>query len=145
MKAGKEEQIQALHAATTRLLRLARRGDGRAGVGPAQTSALSALAENGAMSVQELAVFEGVAHATMSRIVSALEAAGAVTKAVNPKDRRTQSVKLTEKGRRQHQAAEARRRQLIEAAVSLLKPESADDLAQVLTLMAERLTPRRQT
>jgi len=139
MKQSRRAQVADLHAASMRLLRLARRGDGQAGLGPAQTSALNALLERGPMSVRALAAHEGVAHATMSRMLSGLENMGALTKTVDVRDRRRQLVKLTEKGKRLSEEAGDRRRQMIGAVVSMLRQESVDDLTAVLSKLADRL------
>jgi DNA-binding MarR family transcriptional regulator len=133
-------QSIALHKAAARLLRAARRGDGRAGSGPAQTSALGALVEWGPMSVAQLAAREGVSHATMSRMLAALEDAGAVRKQADPADARRQIVRLTRKGRAIHGAAYARRQRMIDTLVAMLRPETVDDLVAVLSLMAQRTT-----
>ncbi len=91
------------------------------------------------MSVRALAEHEGVAHATMSRMLSGLEDMGALTKAVDVHDRRRQLVRLTEKGKRLSEEANDRRRQMIEAVVSMLRQESVDDLTTVLSRLADRL------
>lgn len=142
MKLSTADQSARLHAAAARLLRVARRSDGLAGSGPAQTSALGALYEHGAMTVKELANSEGVAHPTMSRLLAGLEASGAVTKREDTADRRRQVVNLTGKGRRMYEAAYQRRQQLIDLLVAQLKPETVADLLAVLSAMAQRSAKR---
>jgi len=136
--ADRTAQIDRLHAAADILLRRARRGDGKAGLGPAQVSALGLLAQHGPMAIRDLAETETVAHPTMSRMVSALVAAGAVVKDSDPADRRRQVVRLTGLGRRRHQEAHGRRRALIEAMAAMLRPESVDDLERALDALARR-------
>jgi len=128
-----------LHSAAVRLIRIARRGDGRAGVGPAQMSVLSVLSDRAPLSVRTLADTEGVAHATMSRLVANLEAAGLVTKTADRRDRRRQMVELTRLGRAKHEEARGRRYQLTKALVALLKPATVEDLSHVLCGLADRL------
>jgi DNA-binding MarR family transcriptional regulator len=128
-----------LHSAAVRLLRIARRGDGRAGTGPAQMSVLSLLADREPLSVRELAAAEGVAHATMSRIVASLNAAELVTKMSDRRDRRRQMVELTPLGRAKHQEARGRRQQMTEALVALMKPATVEDLSSALCRLADRL------
>lgn len=131
-KKANSEQAALVHKLSARLLRFARRSDGRAGLGPAQTSAISLLAERGPMSIRELAEAEGVAHATMSRMVSMLEDNGAVTKSRDRHDGRRQKVELTAKGRRLEAAAQERRQQMIDQMVGMLRPETVSELIGVL-------------
>lgn len=126
------EQAVLLHTLAARLLRFARRSDGTAGLGPAQVSALNLLLERGPMSIRALAEAEGVAHATMSRMISMLEEAGAVTKSRDEDDGRKQSIELTPKGRRLEAEARARRQRMVDEMVGMLRPETVDELIVVL-------------
>src|SRR6202048_2156749 len=62
-----------LHSAAIHLLRKVRAQDRRAGIGPAQLSALSVLVFGGPRSLKELADTEQVRPPAMSRIVVGLE------------------------------------------------------------------------
>jgi DNA-binding MarR family transcriptional regulator len=131
-------QASELQKAATRILRVARRLDRGDGVGPTQLAVLSILAERGARAVGELAAIENVAAPTMSRLVATIEKAGLVTKTTGT-DRRVQTVALTEAGRTIQRDAEARRRRMVEALVSRLKPETVADLLEVLGPLAAGL------
>lgn len=126
------ERAELLHSLAERVLRHARKGDGKAGLGPAQVSALGMLRERGDMSIKALAEAEGVAHATMSRMVSMLEKSGAVTKTRDGQDSRKQTVALTQRGREFEKEARARRQQLIDAMVGMLRIETVDELIVVM-------------
>lgn len=126
------EQAVLLHMLATRLLRFARRNDGTGGLGPAQVSALGLLVERGPMSIRALAEAEGVAHATMSRLVSMLEEVGAITKARDADDARRQRIELTAKGRRLEADARERSQKLVDELVGMLRPETVDELVVVL-------------
>lgn len=84
------------------------------------------------MTIRELADAEGIAHATMSRMVSMLEENGAVTKTRDKQDARKQKIELTAKGRRLEAAARERRQQLIDQMVGMLRPETVAELVGVL-------------
>lgn len=84
------------------------------------------------MSIGDLAEAEGVAHATMSRMASMLEEAGAITKTRDKDDARKQNIELTAKGRRLEAEARARRQRVIDEMVGMLRPETVDELVVVL-------------
>jgi len=103
------ELATRLHAATIRLLRTLRREDDGTGLSAPRLSALSVVAFAGPLSLAELAAAEQVRPPTMSRIVDALVAAGLVTRAPDPADRRSVRIAATAKGRAVMEAGRARR------------------------------------
>lgn len=93
------EVAVALHRAAIRLLRMMRVADAETGVSPPKLSALSVLAFGGPQSLSGLARAEQVTAATMSRLVSDLEADGLVAKRADRADRRGVRIEVTERGR----------------------------------------------
>jgi DNA-binding MarR family transcriptional regulator len=86
-----------LYVAVGRLVRVLRR-TGTAEVSPGAFSALAALSASGPLRPGDLAVREGVAAPTMTRIVAGLEEAGYVRRTPDPQDRRAVLVDLTDSG-----------------------------------------------
>ena len=113
-----------LHAAAIRLLRTLRREDDGSGLSAPRLSALSVVAFAGPLSLAELAAAEQVRPPTMSRIVDALVAAGLVTRAPDPADRRSVRIAATAKGRRVMEAGRERRVRALAARLGAL---GADD------------------
>ena len=91
---------EGLNSAAVHLLRRLRRVDLALGVGPARLSALSVLVFGGPRSLGELSGEEQVTPATMSRVVSGLEADGLAVRNAHPKDLRALRITATAKGRR---------------------------------------------
>ena len=89
-----------LHSAAIHLLRRLRREDARWGLSAPRLSALSVLVFGSrALTLGELAAREQVKPPTMTRLVSALEAQGLVTRDTDPDDGRVIRVRATAKGR----------------------------------------------
>jgi len=85
-----------LAVALARLTRVMRRGGDLAGLGPGSISALATLVRSGPMRLGDLALREGVAPPTLTRIVTGLEESGHVVRAPDPDDRRATRVQATE-------------------------------------------------
>jgi DNA-binding MarR family transcriptional regulator len=94
---ARDDVAARLYVALGRLVRVLRR-TGTAEVSPGAFSALAALSAAGQLRPGDLAVREGVAAPTMTRIVAGLEEAGYVRRAPDPQDRRAVLVQLTEAG-----------------------------------------------
>ena len=97
------ETANHLHSAAIHLLRLVRKQDALAGVGPAQLSALSVLVFGGGggrMTLGQLAAAEQVQPPTMTRIVTGLERSGLAERVSDPGDARRVQVRATPKGER---------------------------------------------
>jgi DNA-binding MarR family transcriptional regulator len=86
-----------LYVAVGRLVRVLRR-TGTAEISPGAFSALAALSAAGPLRPGDLAVREGVAAPTMTRIVAGLEEAGYVRRAPDPQDGRAVLVDITQAG-----------------------------------------------
>src|SRR6476661_10655355 len=77
-----------LHSAAIHLLRRLRREDDASGLSAPRLSALSVVVFGGPLTLGALAAAEQVRPPTMTRIVSALEAAGLVQREPGPRDGR---------------------------------------------------------
>jgi DNA-binding MarR family transcriptional regulator len=128
-----------LHSAAIHLLRGLRRNDAALGVGPAKLSALSVLVFGGPRSVGALARAEQVRLPTMSRLVTALERDGLVTRVPDPKDGRSAIVHPTGVGRSVLRRGRDRR---IADLTRRLDALTATDLEAIdrATALVERLT-----
>src|SRR6202022_2297743 len=115
-----------LHSAAIHLLRKVRAQDRRAGIGPAQLSALSVLVFGGPRSLKELAEAEQVRPPTMSRIVVGLERTRLVRRKATDDKRR---MLLTATARGAKILREGRQRR-VEMLVRALQELSGDELSE---------------
>src|ERR687886_1208066 len=93
------EAANRFHSAAIHALRHVRREDPATGLSAARLSALSVLVFGGARTLGELAAAEQVRPPTMTRLVSALEAAGLVGREGDPADGRVTRIHATARGR----------------------------------------------
>lgn len=103
------EIAEAIHSAAIRLLRIVRVEDTRAGIAPAQLSALSVLVFHGPVTLGQLAAVEQVKPPTMSRIIQSLVQQGLVERVSQPTDRRALRLTATPRGRKLLIAGKQRR------------------------------------
>jgi len=115
-----------LNSVAIHLVRRLRRADESLGVTSARLSALSVLVFGGPRTISQLAEAEQVAGPTISKIVTALEAAGLVRRAAHRTDARSVVLTATPKGVR---LMERGRRQRIVRLVDELRSLPDDDLA----------------
>ncbi len=134
-KSDSLEVADRLHSAAIRVLRAVRAADAESGLSAAKLSALSVLAFGGPQSLGALARAEQVTAATMSKLVSDLEAEGLAAKRVNHTDRRGVRIEVTSKGRALMQAARKRRLALLQKRVARLSAGERAKLAAAAELM----------
>jgi DNA-binding MarR family transcriptional regulator len=132
------ETAARLQSLATRLLRLARRGDRESGIGSAQYSAMAVLHTDAPLPLVELARRERVAHPTMSRVVAALVRQNLVARVADARDRRSRLLALTDEGRAVYERISARRIEITAAVLSLLKPETVEDVTAAVATVAAR-------
>jgi DNA-binding MarR family transcriptional regulator len=123
----------ALHSAAVRLLRRARTADSGMDLDGPRASLLSVLVFGGPRPVTALATIEQVSPPAITKLVTALEAEGLVTRRRPDGDRRVVLVAATPAGRRLLERGRAARVRVI---ADLLADASAEDLA-VLARAAE--------
>ena len=131
------EIAEALHAGAIRVLRIVRVEDTKAGIGPAQLSALSVLVFVGPRTLGELAAAEQVTPPTMSRIVQALVEQGLADRISPPEDRRSVRIGPTARGRKLLLAGRDRRVRVLAKHLERLNDDDLNTLAQAARLLAE--------
>lgn len=129
------EVATTLHRAAIRLLRTVRVADDETGVSAPKLSALSVLTFGGAQSLTSLARAEQVTSATMSKLVSDLEADGLVAKRVDKEDRRGLRIEVTAKGRTLMEEGRKRRLALLNTRIAKLTREERAQLADASAVM----------
>lgn len=130
-----------MHSAAIHLLRRVRTEDASSGLTPSRLSALSVVVFAGPLSLGELAAAEGVRPPTMTRIVSALQEAGLVTK-LPARDRRSVSIAATDAGRRLLDDARERRLQALAGLLGELEPGEVETVAAAADLIESALGGR---
>ena len=117
-----------LHSAALHLLRRLRLEDDVLGLSPPRLSALSVVVYAGPLAIGALAVAEGVAAPTMTRLVDGLEHDGFVRRRRDPADARGVLVEATPAGKRILTRGRAQRVQTLAAGLAAL---SDDELAAI--------------
>ncbi|HEX4936461.1 MAG TPA: MarR family transcriptional regulator, partial [Gemmatimonadaceae bacterium] len=129
------------HSAAIHLLRRLRAEDRRTGLSGPRASALSVLVFGGPRTLGELAAAEQVKPPTMTRLVTALEARGLVTREGDAHDARLVRVRATPEGIRLLQEGRARRIARLQVALEGLDGEQLATLADATDILGE-LVPR---
>ncbi|MEV6875155.1 MarR family transcriptional regulator [Amycolatopsis sp. NPDC051128] len=120
-----------LYLAVGRLSRSLRQA-GVPGPGHGAISALATLVNSGQLRLGDLAAKEGVAAATMSRIIASLVEAGYVSRESDPVDRRAWLAKATEEGERLVSGVRSTRVQELNRRLDRLAPEHREALLAAL-------------
>lgn len=120
----------AIHSAAIHLLRGVRKEDERAGIGPAQLSALSVLVFAGPMRLTELARVEQVKPPTMTKVVAALEASRLVMRRPDAADARAVKLEASVRGTKLLREGRRRRVERLAAAFRELSVTELDAIAR---------------
>ena len=123
-----------LFLAVGRLSRSLRQA-GVPGPGHGAISALATLVNFGQLRLGDLAAKEGVAAATMSRIIASLVESGYVSRESDPVDRRAWLAKATEEGERLISGVRSTRVQELNRRLDRLSPEHREALTAALPAM----------
>lgn len=134
-----EDVAGRLFLAVGRLSRSLRQA-GTPGPGHGSISALATLVAHGPMRLGDLAVKEGVAAATMSRIVAGLVEAGYASREPDPLDRRAWLTTATEEGERILSGVRSTRVRELNRRICRLSPRLQGDLAAGLVALEALLT-----
>ncbi len=129
------EVATALHRAAIRLLRAVRVADDETGVSAPKLSALSVLTFGGAMSLTALARAEQVTPATMSKLITDLEAEGLVAKRADREDKRGLRIEVTARGRALMEEGRKRRLALLQKRLAKLSRDERVLLDQAAEIM----------
>jgi DNA-binding MarR family transcriptional regulator len=124
-----------LHSAAIHLLRRLRREDAKTGLSAPRLSALSVVVFAGPVTLGELANAEQVRPPTMTRLVSALEDDGLVSREADPDDGRLTRIRATQKGRALLFRGRARRVAALTAEVRGLEPGEREELTRALAIL----------
>jgi DNA-binding MarR family transcriptional regulator len=130
-----ERIADRLHSAAIHLLRRLRREDTESGLSAPRLSALSVVVFGGPITLGELANAEQVRPPTMTRLVSALEADGLVTRETDPDDGRLTRIRATQKGRTLLLRGRARRVAALTAQVRGLTSDERAELTRALGIL----------
>lgn len=131
------ETAAALNSGAIHLLRAMAPVDARSGLTPARLSALSVLVFAGPKSLGALARIEGVAAATMTRIVDGLVEQELVERRMDPADRRAVRLSASPRGRALMLAARRRRMSSIALAIGALSSADRRALARAAGLLEQ--------
>ncbi len=123
-----------LFLAVGRLSRSLRQA-GVPGPGHGAISALATLVNHGQLRLGDLAAKEGVAAATMSRIIASLVESGYVSRESDPVDRRAWLAKATDEGERLISGVRSTRVQELNRRLDRLSPENREALTAALPAM----------
>ena len=114
MSSARRDAANGIHSAAIHLLRRVREVDDEAmGLTAARAAALSVLVFGGARSLRELAAAERVTPATMSKLVTAMEAEGLARRYPDVNDARSIRIEATAKARRILERGRSRRLDLL--------------------------------
>jgi DNA-binding MarR family transcriptional regulator len=127
-----------LHSGAIHLLRRLRTEDAASGLTAPRLSALSVIVFGGPLTLGALAAAEQVRPPTMTRLVTALERDGLVTREPDPGDRRQVLLRATSAGRRLLEEGRARRTASLARRLAALPPADLAALARAASLL-ERL------
>jgi DNA-binding MarR family transcriptional regulator len=129
-----------MHSAAIHLLRRVREVDATAmGISAARASALSVLVFGGARSLSELATEERVTNATMSKLVTAMEAEGLVRRYPDVNDARAIRLEATAKARRILERGRARRLEVLERLLGDASPAEITAVATAADVLERAL------
>ncbi len=132
--------VTRLRVALARLTRRLRRHE-VAGLTPTQLAALATVERQGPMRLGDLAVAEGIAPSTLTRLVTALEDSGYVRRCADPSDARASTLAITPHG---HETLERIRNDItLVLAQSLreLTPDQRSALAAALPVLEQLAEP----
>jgi DNA-binding MarR family transcriptional regulator len=127
-----------LHSAAIHLLRRLRTVDTASGLTAPRLSALSVIVFGGPLTLGALAAAEQVRPPTMTRLVSALERDGLVTREPDPADGRQVLLRATPAGRQLLEEGRSRRTASLARRLAALPPGELTSLMQAAALL-ERL------
>lgn len=124
-----------LHSAAIHLLRRLRREDDASGLTGPRLSALSVAVFGGPVTLGALAAAEQVRRPTMTRLVSALEAAGLVSREPNPRDARAPLIRATPLGVRLLEEGRGRRTSALARQLDGLPPDELATLERAAEIL----------
>ena len=134
-----QQLADRVHSLAMRLLRRAGEADRETALSAARLSALSTLVYSGPKSVGELAGAEQVTAPTMSRLVTALEREGYVSRESDAADARRVRVSPTPEGVRALNEARRRRVEELAALLDALEPARREAVLEATEILESTL------
>jgi DNA-binding MarR family transcriptional regulator len=110
---------------------------------PASWALLEYLDARGAMRVSDIAACHGVHTSSITPRVQRLEQAGLIERTSDPVDARVSIIAIAPAGREALQAIHAARQEALAAALASCDAAGLERAADLLTALAERLSPAR--
>ena len=138
---GRRRVANELNTTAIHALRAARAADSESGLSPERLSLLSVLVYAGPRTMSQLARAEQVTRPAITRIVSALEAAGLATREPVAGDRRTTLVRATAAGRAVLEKARRRRVETLATLLQAATPDELDLVSRALAVVRRGLAP----
>lgn len=133
---SRNEQIaDRLHSAAIQLLRSLRKVDEAIGLTAPRLSALSVIVFGGPKTLGQLAAIEQVKPPTMTRLVTALEEGGYVTRRANNTDARLTMIHATKRGEQIMSIGRSRRVANLAARLSSLSVDEVKELERAAGLI----------
>lgn len=136
----RHEAANLLHSVAVRLLRRVRAVDAGMDLDGPRASLLSVLVFAGPQTVGRLAELEQVTAPAITRLVTALEEQGLVTRTRSHTDRRVVTVAATRAGRRRLEEGRAARVRALAGLLDGLSPAELATVRQAAQLLAGRLS-----
>ena len=138
--ATKTDLPSRLRFAVMRLARQLRQQDDQDDVTPSGASALSSLERLGPLTLGRLAAVERVRPPSVTKIVDRLEQLGLARREVDPSDRRSSLVHLTDDGRRHLAEARKRKTAYLASRLASLPAEDVAKLEAALSVIEDLLS-----
>jgi len=115
------------------------RQEAGAGLSPSLTAALATIERHGPLTPSELALRERVQRPTVTRVLARLEAAGLVSRAADPADRRSSLVTVSGDGRKLLATMRTRKDAFLAERLAALTPDDRATLERAAVLLAGML------
>lgn len=135
--------VTRLRVALARLTRRLRRHE-VAGLTPTQLAALATVEHQGPMRLGDLAVAEGIAPSTLTRLVTALEDSGYVRRCADPSDARASTLAITPHGRKMLEQIRNDITLVLAQGLRELTPDQRSALAAALPVLEQLGEPPAQ-
>ncbi|HEY8584036.1 MAG TPA: MarR family transcriptional regulator, partial [Capillimicrobium sp.] len=137
------ELASRLRLALTRTARRLRQEAG-AGLSPSQTAAMATIDRHGPLTPSELAAHERIQRPTATRLLAKLEEDGFVTRAPDPRDRRSCLIALSADGAATLRAVRSRKDAYLAQRLRALDADDLATLARAAAILERMLDDDRE-
>jgi len=115
------------------------RQEAGAGLSPSLTAALATIERHGPLTPSELALRERVQRPTVTRVLARLEAAGLVSRAADPADRRSSLVTVSGDGRKLLATMRTRKDAFLARRLETVDDEDREALSRAAAILERML------